>query len=108
MLHREIFVREPLCEERSVGTEDFLSCRQATNPYLVICRNFVPVPTQTEAQPFQVAQCGREQLVVAPNGTLVPLIIGLSVGAGMEGREWAGERESRVWVWAGGPAERCA
>lgn len=100
MCHRQIFAREPLCEELSVRTEDFVSCPQAPRPYLVICRNFVRVPTQTEAQPFQVAQCGCKQLVVAPNGTLVPLIVGVSVG-----REWAGEQESGVWVWAVGPAE---
>ena len=90
MLHRHIFAREQVCQEIFVSAEDFRSCPQAPRPHLVICRDFLTVPTQTEPQPFQVAQRRRVQLVVAPYGPLVPLIR-VRVVAQVEGWKRGGE-----------------
>lgn len=100
--------REPLCEELSVDAEDFSACPQAPRPCLVIGWNFLTVPTQTEVQPFQVAQCSGKQLIVAPNGTLDPCVVRASEGARVEGGEWGGRQASSVGVWAARPAKGLA
>lgn len=84
-----LFARGALCEELLVGGEDLGPCSRTPRPYLVISGDFPKVRIQTEPQPFQVAQGGRKQHVIAANCPLVPLIDWVRVSTGV--REEKGE-----------------